>query len=321
MATAMAAAGNGAEQQGRAWPGRELRERDARAGTPVTAAGSLVLGTPFTIVGLALALLGHGTIGPATRATNSPRWIVVAMGLVFAWAGLLFVAHGVRGLLRARASRRLARRHPGQPWWSDHPWDSRGARDQTPAAAARAAHFAAFVLLFLAPFHWIGFFAPDRVIAFGVVALLFDLVALALVWRALYLVARLMRYGRGAVWFTRFPFRLGEAVELLVPAPTGITAAAELTATLRCVQERVEVRGTGKGRSVVVVCYELLAPPTAVTLTTDGRGRPAFRVTAHIPPDAPPTALGEHPPRYWELDLAAARPGVDYGARFLVPVY
>lgn len=106
-----------------------------------------------------------------------------------------------------------------------------------------------------------------------------------------------------------------------MPAPAGISAAAELTATLRCVQERVEVRGTGKGRGTVVVCYELRAPATAVALTTDGRGRPAFRVTAPIPPDAPATALGEHPPRYWELDLAAARPGVDYGASFPVPVY
>jgi hypothetical protein len=40
-----------------------------------------------------------------------------------------------------------------------------------------------------------------------------------------------------------------------------------------------------------------------------------------IPPDAPTTELGARPPRYWELELSAEVPGVDFGARFLVPVY
>lgn len=110
-------------------------------------------------------------------------------------------------------------------------------------------------------------------------------------------------------------------VELLVPVPRAIASRAEVTATLRCLQERFEERGTGKGRSTEVVCYELAAPPAIVALAADGCGGSVLRTQASVPADAPATALGALPPRYWEVELAAARPGVDYAATFLVPVY
>jgi hypothetical protein len=284
----------------------------------------VAFGLPFAAGGAALVLFGAGVRGGALRGGPGPRWLAAAVGLVFAWIGLAFVVHGARELRRRRAVRRLERRHPGQPWWSDHPWDPRGAGDQTLAEAVRAACVALFVLLFLVPFHWVGFFAPHRVVVFGLFALVFDAVALGLVWRALYLVVRMLKYGRGAVAFARFPFRRGELVELFVAVPSGVSAPSELVATLRCVQERFEVRGSGKGRSTEVVSYELLAPATAVTAVTPPPGHAggaAFRIAARIPADAPATALAERPARYWELELSAALPGVDYGAAFLVPVY
>ena len=48
---------------------------------------------------------------------------------------------------------------------------------------------------------------------------------------------------------------------------------------------------------------------------TTTEGRPV------VPPDAPGTSLVMRPPRYWELEVNAAMPGVDYRAVFLVPVY
>ena len=81
------------------------------------------------------------------------------------------------------------------------------------------------------------------------------------------------------------------------------------------------MRGSGRNRSMVTVCYELLALPATVAAVDDGSGGTALRVVAEVPPGAPVTTLAARPPRYWELELSAATPGVDYGATFLVPIY
>lgn len=317
MATAVATAAGFSP----ATVGREMQGRNARTASPVRAGVALVIGIPFTAVGAALALFGAGVVGHGRLGAGAPPWLAVVFGGVFAWAGLSFVVHGALELRRRRRVRLLQRRHPEQPCWSDHPWDPRGAHDQTPAEALRAAYFALFMVVFLTPFHWVGFFAPDRVVVFGLFALVFDLAAAAVLWRAIYLLIRMMKYGRGALVFARFPFRPGERVELYVAAPRGVRAPGDVTATLRCVQERFEVRGTGKNRSMVTVCYELLAAPVGVTAVDDGAGGTALRLAAEVPRGAPPTALAQRPPRYWELELSAATPGVDYGATYLVPVY
>ena len=38
-------------------------------------------------------------------------------------------------------------------------------------------------------------------------------------------------------------------------------------------------------------------------------------------PEGMATRLHDKPRRYWELDVSADTPGIDYSARFLVPVY
>lgn len=302
--------------------GRELTGRNARSETTVHGWPALVLGLPFAGVGGALVAYGLRWLAPAERAGDAPRWLATVAGVIFAWAGLSFVVHGVRGLGRRRRVRELVRRHPGQPWWSDHPWDPRGARDGTGAEMARALYMAVFMAVFLVPFHWIGFFAPDRVLGFGLVSLLFDLAILALLGRAAYLAARRAKFGRGAIAFARFPFRVGETVDAYLAPPRGLERAPEaLAGTLRCVGERYEVRGTGEDRRSTVVCYELYAAPVTVTTVDDGAGGTALHVSAPIAPGAPATVLAERPPRYWELELRADAPGVDYAATFLVPVY
>jgi hypothetical protein len=87
-----------------------------------------------------------------------------------------------------------------------------------------------------------------------------------------------------------------------------------MRATLRCIEERFEVRQTGKNRVRVSVPYELYRDEAAVA-----PGEPSLRF--ELPENVPGTRLAAQPPRYWELELAAEAPGVDFGARFLVPVY
>jgi hypothetical protein len=52
-----------------------------------------------------------------------------------------------------------------------------------------------------------------------------------------------------------------------------------------------------------------------------GSGIRALRIAFAVPADIPTTDLASRPCRYWEVDVDAATDGVDYSARFLVPVY
>jgi hypothetical protein len=177
------------------------------------------------------------------------------------------------------------------------------------------------MFIFLAPFHWVGFVAPDGALMFGVVALLFDAAAAALLWRAVYLFARRLKYGSGRALFARFPFRPGSTVEVHLEAPQALPQHAVATATLRCIQERYVTRGSGDDKATSVVCFEKYRDVATAPLVSSGAGARALRVRFDLPPDVPTTDLASRPCRYWEVDVEASTDGVDYAARFLVPVY
>ena len=81
------------------------------------------------------------------------------------------------------------------------------------------------------------------------------------------------------------------------------------------------MRGSGKNRSQRVVCYERYKEertPAGPRWPASGR----MQLEWDLPPDAELTSrLSERPAWYWELVAEAETPGIDYQARFLLPVY
>ena len=185
------------------------------------------------------------------------------------------------------------------------------------------------VALFLLPFNWIAFMSGARdwgvLAVFGLVVGIFDLMLLGALLRAGYLLVRYARYGASTIRFRRFPFFLGDTLEVTLPRTERVAALGRLTATLRCVQERYHVHGSGRSRRSVVVCYELYGETRVVGATPGNRGRrreaAEISISFALPAGDYGTRLGERPPRYWQLELTAEVPGVDYAASFLVPVY
>ena len=292
----------------------ELRGRTARAVNTVQGWAAVLVGLPFATAGGVMAAVATGRLGTGGAAVRVPPFAVAAIGACFAIVGLSFVGYGVAGLVRRARVAALHARYPGQPWMVDYAWDRNGGRDETPAEAGRALRMAAFLALFLTPFHWVAFFSERRLFLFQLVTLVFDAVIVGLVGRAGYLVARRLRYGESRLAVARFPLRTGATAELLLDGISPRARAVPMRATLRCVEERFETRGSGRDRSRESVCYEVYRDERVVS---PGERRVAFE----IPEGAPTTALAARPPRYWELELHAETPGVDFGARFLVPVY
>ena len=178
--------------------------------------------------------------------------------------------------------------------------------------------FALYIAIFSAPFHWIGFFAPDSRWPFAVGAAMMDMIVLWLLSRGGRVLLMRRRYGHPMLRFRRFPFRRGAALEVSLDSFGELSLLPSLEATLRCIQERYETRGTGKDRSTQVVCYALWSATRTVEKDRHGM----YELAIDIPADALPCALSERPARFWELELTSPDvPGVDYSARFLVPVY
>ena len=295
-------------------PGRILPNHTDRSGTTIHGLPSIAFGSVFAVMGMTVGLLA--LYGQLDRASGTPWWLVPLVGGLFALAGMSFVAHGVIGVRMQRRVERLRETHMREPWVWDYPWNEFGSRDDSGRRIARAVWMTGFIGLFAVPFNWIGFFSPERPVPFTIAAVLMDCFVVGCAWRATYLIGRRAKYGVSMMRFRRYPFKPGGEVELHLARPMRLAGVTAPEALLRCVQERYETHGTGKNRSTVVVAYELWS----ATRTAEYR-RGEFVWRFELPETVPGTALSERPPRYWEIELKIAVPGVDYAGTFLIPIY
>jgi hypothetical protein len=302
--------------------GTELLSRHPRGTGGLPARATIVLGVPLAAIGLAVLAATAGFI-PVTLADGRfvPRWLLALVGGAFTFAGACSLLHGLLGVRRTARLRLLRAAHPTEPWRWDHPWDERGATDDTGRRANQWLGAALLMAVTLVPLHYIGFLAPGRLIQARLVSLLSDAALLGVLGRGAYLLARRVKYGTGRALFERFPFRPGATLELHVDAPAALPQHAVPTATLRCIEERFIPTKNGRSESRAVSCFEVYRDTAPAELVGAGAGRYALHVRFDLPPDVPVTDLSSHLCRYWEVDVEASTDGVDYAARFLVPVY
>ncbi|MCP4897127.1 MAG: hypothetical protein GY906_09160, partial [bacterium] len=146
-----------------------------------------------------------------------------------------------------------------------------------------------------------------------------DLIWLFITGISLYLLAGFFKYGGSRLRFCRFPFLIGQSLDVGLTR-VRLDQPKFLKVTLRCVEEAHETHGSGEGRRSVVVCYAVYEQTITFTgseIASNGE----HRMTFTIPPDGLPTRLSNRPPRYWEIEIHADTPGIDYHGTFLVPVY
>lgn len=284
-------------------------------GWPAVAFGSI-----FLLAGALIVVLS--VLGRMRTSSGTPQWLVVVFGALFAAAGTALVTHGVAGVVRTARARRRRAANPREPWTWDHAWNPIGSEDDSGRRIGRVLAFTAFLTLMLVPFNWLSFFSREQQLGFMVITGVFDLVVVAMLAWCAYLVARLMKYGVGLLRFARFPFVIGDEVEVMLARSGPLATLDRLDATLRCVQERYEVTRRGGKHQSTVVSYAVWSE-TRTSEQGDGRASTEreLRWRFVVPPDAPGTSLVMRPPRYWELEVHAVMPGVDYRAVFLVPVY
>lgn len=240
---------------------------------------------------------------------------------------LPFVLYGLVGGLRDTWTelrlRRALRLHPAEPWLGDHTWDPAGTGDvgNRLGYGVLAVALVVFAALMAAAVAWYRS-ASDEVEA-GIA-----LAAALLVWAAgffpirygLRAVGRRVRHGRPWARFARFPFFLGEAVDVEVVRREGAPPLGELAVELRLMRHGEQQMPGGETHERLTV-REVHWRHEARISAPDARAA-RLRVRVPLPPNvrALGTAWAAPKPRFWELELKSLE-GPDFFARFVVPVY
>ncbi|MBA3425341.1 MAG: hypothetical protein ACR2HO_00880 [Rubrobacteraceae bacterium] len=304
--------------------------RGQRLSDHETVSGTTVHGWPSVGFGLLLVAAGVGTsiLVLADSSVNATTlYLTLVACSTFVVGGLALVTHGVAGLRRMSVLRRERARHPEEPWRWDHRWDEAGIRDDTVRRLTLWGYRALFFAMFMLPFNWLVFVSGDLawfgMVAFGLVTVLFDLLVVYVFYRFVKSFLQYVRHGVGAIRYARFPFFLGEPLEVSFVPTDRMSGLRELKATLRCVEERYEKFDfEDSDSSTTVIPYELYSDTHTFTGNPDTVGRSLdVNLSFALPDNRPTTKLGERPPTYWELEIEAEAPGVDYAATFLLPVY
>lgn len=301
---------------------RELVGHETQRGLALKGGCAILFGLPFVAMGGSIILASSGVLPVEDSSFLASRLLVGAIGGLFFLAGLVVTGSGVAGQLRVARMRRRQRERPWEPWYWDHPWDTRASRVGTVGKTVADVAGMVAVSVFVTPFCI--FFFP--------VGLIFGLLA-AVGWGfVVYRWMQRLKYGGSELQFSRFPYFLGDELDLLLSGSARLRGYTKLKLTLRCVEEKFERRG----KSNSVVAYALyedeqeyaageidLGPgPPARLLSFTAEESSPLRLTFRLPsrPDLT-TSLSADEPRYWELEVKAEIPGIDYRAVLLIPVF
>jgi len=273
-------------------------------------------GSQHIVLGLAIlvaasALLLVAALGPGW-GLEIPREVPGVFGGFFAFAGVLITCRGVKGHRRDSQMRSLSQLRPDEPWLSDYLWDERQTGDDKRRQALNS-FLAAFILsAFVVPFCLVG--------AWAIVLPLFGSIALIFLAAGVYYLVQHWKYGDSYVRYGAFPFFLGQDLEAHFGCTKDPGPFERVSAILRCIEECHEPMRQGQ---LTTVCYEIYQDALEIQGPGELRAiNPDLKVTFSLPDDrATETCFSGMPCRYWELEVHARTPGVDYRETFLVPVY
>lgn len=298
------------------------------------------------LMGLLVFLIAVGAVPVSDPDFGVPRWVVALIGGFFWIVGVWILSQSLQAILWQRRLRRLALRHTDLPWMRDYPWDTDGVADHL-ARSTLAALVGVFITtLFAAIFVTLALTLFEGILP---TIFAFAMAAICLLLLKQYLTPLLVRrkYGLSRVRFERFPYRGDHDLSLRVHCNRPIHSSESINCTLRCIERELKMTdelhpghssgSTRRRKRVLINCHQLYAETRNVDHFDASRLGTDFTVQFQPPPpdlgtrlNAAPAShpntdsaarLTAAPARYWELDVTASTPGLDYRALFLIPFY
>lgn len=298
----------------------ELKGRTPVSRTTIHGWPSIIFGFPFAGAGGFILMIAIEWVRVPPSSVHAPLWVIGVFGTMFLLAGLSFIWHGGQGLRRRAQIADAKRGRVASPWLWDYEWQALGISDNKFNKVIHALVMIAVFSAFLAPFHWWAFVSDDGDMFVKVFVIVFDLICgFGCGYYLISNSALYLKYGNSRLKFSSFPFYLGEEIAVVLdglPAPI-----KQMQVDLRFIEEKYETRRRGRKRESVVVCYQLFHESR---IFKGNAVSPSGTFALRMPlPDEPEftTTLSQRPARFWELEVKADTPGVDYHSRFLLPVY
>lgn len=254
---------------------------------------------------------------------NLADGISVGLGLIGLLMGVWFARWGDQKIKKMNWSKERKAKYPQEPWLYDFKWKPSGIRNDLASQILNRLSMSGFTAVLLGPVAYMFFLLyEDRedvsLLVFIVIAGSFVLLSLILFTAFIlifYQSLQLIRYGNSNLVFEQVPFYLNDKLKVVL---SGIPQQSDLiTMDLRCIEEEHEVRG----RNYVVKYFQLYRDSRKLS-ANEILGKKLISIEWDLPGEPELTStLSERPARYWELEVKADTPGVDYHSRFLLPIY
>lgn len=290
-------------------------ERTRARTNPLPQSTALGIGCVLALGGVALVYMG------LVLEQGKPPLAVAYAGIVVGLCGALLLSQGIKS---AWLRRRIARLAVGEgPWRADFAWDPRGARDGAWQRALHMAFTCALFWLFALPvnaFVWVSLVNRWSVMSLLPMAIagITDLILLIPTVQAAVMVLRALKYRSVRIDYDAFPARTGSPLRVRFRGGERLARAAGLKAELACIQEEQKVETRNGRETNARMTFGVLYSETQ-EFATDGKGDAVLEFA--VPPEAPGTDFSAAKPRYWEIEVKADVPGLDYHGLFPVPVY
>lgn len=302
---------------------KELRGHSQVSPTTIFGWPAILFSLPFTMGGLSIILASFNVIPVSDSKFHAPRPLVACFGGMFFLVGFYLFIHGISSLITKKRIETLMKANPSQVWLADYRWDQQSIKGDSFHKAMAAIYTNFWFTFFLIPFNWLVFFGPVDHIFPKIIIGLFNVIIIGAWVNAIYLVLALLKYGVSVLSFHRFPFYLGDKLSVTLRSNKPIPGLTQMTITLRCIEEKYEIRGTGKRKSSVVVSYQTYAETVIIeNLSAFGEVNLQLPINFILPEGSEyVTGLSGRPAKYWELEAEAKTPGIDYKTSFMLPVY
>ena len=280
-----------------------------------------LFGLPFVGVGVWAVLAGTKLIPIDPSKLHAPHLMLAMFGVVFTAAGIMLWRMGWRQR-EANRRRALALLDGSDPALADYPWNPHGFTPPRWSRVAKTIGAVVFLALFLSMFNWWAFFGKGP-LPVKIFVGIFDLILLALIWHAMIVVGRAIKFSGSSVEFSKFPFRPGEMLVLRWLVPQGMMRATQGSFTLRCVEEWYESTGSGKNSNRHLVQEQVWAGTWHLDQPQELQPGETEKLDFALPSDAASTSLstGKTKTVFWELAVDLDLTGLDFKEKYLVPVY
>ncbi|MBF0388454.1 MAG: hypothetical protein HQL20_11525 [Candidatus Omnitrophica bacterium] len=276
------------------------------------------------LLGLAIVVFGISMIFQAWTAGYSGRVSAVTFalfGIDLVLVGMIFSLGAFRGILLRHRKETFSGK---ETWRFDNRWNPKWAKDSTGSRILGNISGLVIVVIFILPFHSMASqldVPSDMRVAILIFIGMLDLFLLAMFGVTVYLVLRRVVFGRSQLIFYQFPYFTGQKAQFTFNGGKRMVDREGIKGILHCINEYYEWRTCG-GKQVGSMIIESLWSKECV-FSTNNLG--CAELFIDLPNDLPGTDLigdpGKQSAYYWELEVVASMPGIDYNEIFLVPIY